>query len=130
MHAQAQPTQLPPRPLFATADINNPARTAALIEKARSVGEHRGYLLGMVIGENSDHAAKERNSNYARDDVITIFIWQAFGFPGNSNEAQMLKRGLPQWIIDALFRGMDDGVRRAWEEKERGIAAQQQSRNQ
>ena len=105
--------------MFSLSDLNNPAMAQALAAKAREIGVYRGYLLGKVMGENSDHTVKERNSNYARDDVITIFVWQAFGFPGNGNEANMIRRQLPQWIIDTLFRGMDEGVRSAWEEKER-----------
>ncbi|MCW6160255.1 MAG: hypothetical protein LVQ95_04170 [Candidatus Micrarchaeales archaeon] len=118
----SEPTQFratPSKPMFTLADLNNPAMAQALAGKAREVGMYRGHLLGKVIKEGTDHIAKERDSNNARDDVITIFIWQAFGFPINSNEANMVRRGLPQWIIDALFRGMDEGVRIAWEEKEK-----------
>ncbi len=126
MNGQTQPKVAPPKPMFSPADLNNPAMAQALTRKAWDVGRNRGYLLGKTIGKNGNHTVKERESNSARDDVVTIFVWQAFGLPGNSNEANGIRRTLPQWIMEALFRGMDEGVRSAWEELERELQVQPQ----
>ncbi len=126
MQAQQNPKETEGE-FFTSADLFDPEKSSAIVKKAKEVGAKRGYLLGKVIKASTDMFTKERASKEAQDDVVTIFIWQSFKepdgsrFPVNSPQAKNLKDQLftkAPWFIDALYGGMNDGLKEAAEDKE------------